>query len=557
MKEVAPPLQQSQVHLERYTPWEGEFQDRKRIVLDTIIRGVRHNLSNKWVKVLIGFAWVFSLVFPLLGATFGAISLTQEAGETGSGPEAWEMLDDYDMSFPLTEQIEQNGTAVYTITLMNTGERPDVITVFVSNKIPSNWTVWFSHEGQKEALDHINFSLPEDEMVSFELHVRPPEWLESGEGEVIVEAISRGAENLDFGFDEERFGVSKRIRTITVVGHSEDSPYHFFMGTAQARKDVPSGGELEFELQISNTGLQPDTYIIQVLGLPDDWSEELFDLESQENMSGVFLQPGESRNFTVRYFVPKYPYITNFIAVVAYSLGDPSLSGGVVTMVEVTNIPDQDVTASVLAHPDDSRFSMPILFAILLGAVVGSRAISQDLAQKSFTIYFARPITKLDYLAIKYGSLGATVSLVVLVPVLLVYLGLILLTSVSSSYVISHLWVWGAIFLYSLLIIAVMSSLALSFSALTHKRFYAAFGFVVSYFITGIISGIITGAFNDDRGSVVSVLYSLSRVGAKIFDVSDITYDYSWAYNLLALVLVIVVTNAALAYKIWRTELSE
>ncbi len=552
MKELQSGPKVSTVHLERYKPWKGELQGRGVIIFDTVLDGVKHNLKERWVKVLIALAWAFTVLIPFLLASSGFLNLTQEAGEMGDEDESYEMLEEYRMSFPLSEQIQQGETAVYNISLMNSGERPDIITVFASRS-EDNWSFALSNKGQGEFLDHINFSLAAGEIVSFEFHVRPPDGLESGKGEIILTAVSQGAEALNIGFKDGDFAVSRSIRTVTVVGQSKASPYHFVMGTSHSQKVVPSQGEVEFDLQIRNTGLEPDLYVIRVEGLPDDWKAELMGLDIHENETGVFLHPGEFQNFTVRYTVPKYPFITNFIAVVATSTGDQELFGGTITTVEVSNIPDEDVTGDVLT----GFFTFPILFSILLGAVVGSRAISQDLAQKSFTIYFARPITKLDYLAIKYGNLGATMSLVVLAPMLATYIGLILLNGVSNDYILSHLWVFGAIILYSFIIIATVSTLALVFSSMTPKRFYAAFGFVVSYFISIIIGSIITGTFNDDRGEVISILGSLTKLGAKIFDVPDVSYEYSWGYNLLFLVVLVLLCNAALGYRIWKTELSE
>jgi len=128
---------------------------------------------------------------------------------------------------------------------------------------------------------------------------------------------------------------------------------------------------------------------------------------------------------------------------------------------------------------------------------------------------------------------------------------------VGTDYVIDHLWVWGAIFLYSLLIVVVLSSLALAFSSMTARRFYAAFGLVVSYFISLIMSSIIVNEFGEEKGSAVSIHTSFSMVASKLFDVPGISYDYDWTYNLLALLLIVTVCAVAVVLKIWRTELSE
>jgi len=378
-----------------------------------------------------------------------------------------------------------------------------------------------------------------------------------------------GAKSASSGFQDdfdEEFEVTTEIYAVTVVGQTEGSPYHFVMTSenrTMTNRTVKAGNEVSFPVTITNTGTVDETFVIQVDGLPNKWNyrfEGLDDLSDTfaKNEMGVYLRPGENRTFTVFYDTPKYPGKSTFIGVVAFSVNDPSLNGGIITIVDARDIPDEDRTAEILADPEEGLFGfLFMLFALFLAAVAGSKAISEDLAQKSFTIYFSRPIKKLDYVAIKFGSIGAVMGLGTMVPILVTYAGLIMFSGVGTEYLIDHLWVWGAIVLHSLLIVSVLTSLALAFSSLTTRRFYAAFGLVVSYLISAIISGIVTNEFNEKRGSAVSIFNSLQVVGTKIFDVPDIKYEYDWIYNLLVLVTIIVVCMSVVMLKVWKTELSE
>ncbi len=411
----------------------------------------------------------------------------------------------------------------------------------------------------------MNFTLTAGELTTFGLVIVSPEGLVSGKGVVRVETRSLGAESATTGM-WEGFEVMSEIDVITVVGQTEGSPYHFIMTTdsrTMTNREVTAGDEISFPVTITNTGSQDETFVIKVDGLPNNWHYRFEGLDEladniAKNEIGVYLQPGENRTFSVIYDTPKYPGKSSFIGVSAYSVNDPSLSGGVVTIVEARDIPDRDMTAILLADPESGIFGfLFMMFALFLAAVAGSKAISEDLAQKSFTIYFSRPIKKQDYIAIKFGSVGAVMCLGTMVPILVTYAGLILLSDVNMDYIIDHLWVWGAIILHSLLIVTVLTSISLAFSSLTVRRFYAAFGLVVSYMISAIISGIMKDSFNEDRGSVVSIYYSIQMVGAKIFDVPDITYDYEWTYNFMFLLTIILICISVIMVKVWKTELSE
>jgi ABC-type transport system involved in multi-copper enzyme maturation permease subunit len=179
------------------------------------------------------------------------------------------------------------------------------------------------------------------------------------------------------------------------------------------------------------------------------------------------------------------------------------------------------------------------------------------MSEKSYTLYFARPITKLDYIAMKFGTVGMTMLMATLIPITVTYIGLVALSSVGTDYMLGHVWVWGALFAYNLLIIIVLTSLALAFSALTSRRFYAAFGLVVTFFMSTLLGAIIVGMFNNKNGTIISIGDSVQIVGAKIFGVTGIKYDYPWELNLATLVIMSAVATAFVIFKIWKTELSE
>ena len=261
----------SSIHTEKYTAWEGKLQDRKRIVWGAILEGVKHNLGNKWVRVLIGIALIFTLFIPLLMASFGGLDLMRDADDgafQGHGDGNFDVLDEYELGFPLSETIQQNETAVYNITLMNTGERSDVVTVFISS-MEERWNASLKLAGENDSFGHLNFTLPPRGLVRFQLLVFPPPELVSGRGEVVIEAESQGAKVISSGF-RGASGVTKRVTTITDVGHTETSPLHFVMSTGQPVKNVSADGVVAFSMEISNTGLYEDGYAIQIVGLPED-----------------------------------------------------------------------------------------------------------------------------------------------------------------------------------------------------------------------------------------------------------------------------------------------
>jgi len=549
--------QNSSIHTERYIPWQGKPRGRPRIIINGIREGFRYNFQSKWVKTLVILAWVFIAFFPLVGAMFGESTLLQDPDENPYNPnEAYDIIMTYGMGFPHSQIIEPGQMAVYNLTVMNTGERPDMVHLNIT-WVEWGWGATLHRFGENETGQELVFALQAGELARFQLRVCPPSELVSGQGTVIVEARSEGTEAVGAGHGDMG-EITREVRTLTVVGQTEASAFHYTMSAGEPWKRVKAGSTVEFALNLTNTGTEPDNYIITAEGVPTGWVAWFADLDGLDEGVGVHLAPGESRVFTVNYETPDFPMTINYFGVVARSSSDRTLAGGVVTVVEVYGIEPQDITGRRLADPDEGLFGgFFMIFTMFLSAVVGSKAISADLKQKSLTIYFARPLHKIDYVAIKFGAVGATLAWVTLVPALVTFTGLLLLSDVGFDYLFDHLWVWGAIVLYALLVTTLFTSLALAFSSLTVRRFYAAFGLVATYLASVIIAGIITDDFNDDRGSVISIIYSLQLVGTRIFDIPNYHYDYDWIHNLYYLLGVITLATSVVMVKVWRTELSE
>ncbi len=123
------------IHTERYTAWKGTLENRRNIVGRTIHQGFRHILSNKWVKILIVLTWIFNVVFPLLFAFFGMNNLMQSSGDEnvyGEENDPYEIIKSYDVGFPLSKTIKPRETAVYPISVINAGEKTDIVHVWIS-----------------------------------------------------------------------------------------------------------------------------------------------------------------------------------------------------------------------------------------------------------------------------------------------------------------------------------------------------------------------------------------------------------------------------------------
>lgn len=568
----------SRIHMEKYTSWSGSKLGRGRILPNVIAEQFRHNLGNKWVKSLIVIAWLFTVFLPLLRASFGELILLQDPNDspfTDHNDELEIINEVSDEVLPLHQTIPKNGTAKYNLTVVNYGNVFCDVRVFLGH-IDGEWNAVLMEIGDESPVWELVRGLNPGESFSFTLAVWPHEGTPTQSGEVhvggefnpVFDEYSKESQ-FDRCFFAGEQGLTKWVTTRTYIGTNGRNEIDMTMNVENPAFDIQHGDDATFRFSVVNNGNRSDTYIIKLNGLSEDWSFAI-DADGMSETGGsnvtftgtalrILLGPGESYEFDLIYDPPKYPMDTVFLALSATSASDESQRGSILHMIRIDGIPKKDMTEEIFTDPAGGLYGNPIfiLFSVFLAAVVGSKAISNDLAEKSFTLYFSRPIKKMDYIAIKFGAVGATMCMLTLVPILITYGGLILLSNVDVEFMIDHLWVWGAIVLYSLLITLVLTSIAIAFSSLTARKFYAAFGLVIVYFLSAIISVIIMEDFKEERGGVVSLHISLTNVGSKIFRVPDSAFNYDWEYNLYALLIITIASFIVVSLKIWKTELSE
>ena len=150
----------------------------------------------------------------------------------------------------------------------------------------------------------------------------------------------------------------------------------------------------------------------------------------------------------------------------------------------------------------------PVL-AGLVAAVVGPPQISQDLRSKAFLLYFSRPISSVDYLLGKAGTLIFLIGAVTLLPCLVLYV-LSIAFSPSIETVVHTAPVVLDIVLASLLLMVTCTLVVLVLSSLTKQaRFATAAWAVILAF--GLIFHNVIAATRDVRDEAWPLLLSLAE----------------------------------------------
>jgi hypothetical protein len=136
-------------------------------------------------------------------------------------------------------------------------------------------------------------------------------------------------------------------------------------------------------------------------------------------------------------------------------------------------------------------FKVELFLIMLLVAVAGPGLISRDLRFNALPLYFARPLTRLDYFLGKLGVIGALVATVAVGPAVVAYLvGVCFsldLGVVKATYPI----LLGSI-AYGLLITLSIGTLILALSSLTRRSLYVFIAWAGFWIISGSVGGVMS-----------------------------------------------------------------
>lgn len=128
------------------------------------------------------------------------------------------------------------------------------------------------------------------------------------------------------------------------------------------------------------------------------------------------------------------------------------------------------------------------IFVIILGAVITSDLISEDINNNSFVLYFSRPIKTIDYFLGKYTGVFLIINLFSFLPPVMYSIAAISLQT-GNNYTDS-LKLIGLTSLAGILYSVVITSYGIMLSSLTEKKSYAGGGTFISFIVTPSIGEI-------------------------------------------------------------------
>ena len=181
----------------------------------------------------------------------------------------------------------------------------------------------------------------------------------------------------------------------------------------------------------------------------------------------------------------------------------------------------------------------PILAALLVGGV-----ISEDRNHGTSALYFSRPISRFDYVMMKYISVALIQAFVILLTLLIYYFVEILAMGRGWAWIIDTFPIFLAAFIGGVLLIITYTSIGLGLSSVSKGKFFPGIGLVAIVLGTKTLAILVSELFDRDIMYLISPYDCLAHVGQALVGTQP-TYDqYSWTWSLASLVAM----NAAALY---------
>ncbi len=207
------------------------------------------------------------------------------------------------------------------------------------------------------------------------------------------------------------------------------------------------------------------------------------------------------------------------------------------------------------------------LLFMILGALVGGRAIAIDLRNNAVAMYFSKAITRLDYVLAKVGIVGGFLLSATLLPGIILWLGnwSLVQDSLTISERLSDLL---GITLQSFALVIPMTLYLLALSSLSRNGFVPGVLWVMTYLGSTAVSSIMTATVGDEWCKLISWPNLLARIGELAYAVRAVrktpfavnvgadlpTMTFGWGPPLAILAAISIVSTIVVFRRLRRFE---
>tara|TARA_B100000686_G_scaffold350106_1_gene445099 strand:+ start:23 stop:730 length:708 start_codon:yes stop_codon:yes gene_type:complete len=191
----------------------------------------------------------------------------------------------------------------------------------------------------------------------------------------------------------------------------------------------------------------------------------------------------------------------------------------------------------------------------LLTAVVVGGMISDDRQHGTSAIYFSRPISRMDYTAMKYLSVAVILGFVIVFSYFAYYTSAIVFKGEGWAYLSDTLPIFLAGMLAGTILVITYTSIGLALSSISQSRFFAAIGFLSIIYGTKFVSQLVEWTFDTTFLYIISPYDCLAHFGQYLLGL-PLNYDHPISFSIVSLLVMNAISAWVLVTRVTSLEVT-
>ena len=172
----------------------------------------------------------------------------------------------------------------------------------------------------------------------------------------------------------------------------------------------------------------------------------------------------------------------------------------------------------------------PLLTAIVVGGM-----ISDDRQNGTSAIYFSRPISRIDYTAMKFLSVAVILAFVIIFSYFAYYTSAIVFRAEGWAFLADTLPMFLGGILAGFALVFTYTSIGLALSSISQSRFFAAIGFLSIIYGTKLVSLLVELQFETTFLYAISPYDCLAHFGQFLLGLPP-NYDHPLSFSVVSLI---------------------
>ena len=227
-----------------------------------------------------------------------------------------------------------------------------------------------------------------------------------------------------------------------------------------------------------------------------------------------------------------------------------SILGDGAFVVSVFGVSRNSLYAHVLGFFPRNILYYPVVTALIVGTM-----ISEDRLNGTSALYFSRPISRLDYVVMKYLAAASVLGLLCIGTLLLFYFAEVLALGRGWAWVVDTFPLLMAAVAAGGLLVVTYTSLGLGLSSVSTNGYFPAIGLLALVLGTKSLAEIVGLLFEQDVLYLFSPYDALANVGQHLLGIES-NYDLPWTWSLVSVVAMNAVALYVLAGRVASMEVT-